>query len=346
MGFFATFSRWLDSALNAYISHYTQRVADVLAPAVVVCGTIYVILWGYMHLTGRVDEPFGTGLKRIIMLAVVFGVGLHLWLYNDLITDTFYQAPSQFASAVITPPPATPFNTVNAVDQIWTEGSTVAQTLGSRVHWNGGWDFLVWDFAVRIIVGALCVYTMFLLALSKVALAILIALGPLFIGLLFFESTSRFFNGWITQLANYALITILTVMVAALFLQLVQKYAADTANLGVLVRTADALDMLLVCVLATLFMMQIPPLAASLAGGGTGLNTFGLERGVGKYVGGKAYGVGAAATVGTAGFVAGLFSSSSSPKPREWSRSRKAGYATKTKVARMMSSRNKIERVG
>ena len=42
----------------------------------------------------------------------------------------------------------------------------------------------------------------------------------------------RFFAAWIAQLANYALITVLTVMVAALLLQIVQSYAAQTAARG------------------------------------------------------------------------------------------------------------------
>ena len=93
MGFFATFWSWLNNALSAYIGLYTIRVANALEPAVVTIGTIYVMLWGYMHLTGKVEEPFIVGLKRIIVLAAVFGVGLHLWLYNEVIVDTFFRIP-------------------------------------------------------------------------------------------------------------------------------------------------------------------------------------------------------------------------------------------------------------
>ena len=52
-------------------------------------------------------------------------------------------------------------------------------------------------------------------------LAVLLALGPLFVALLLFDGTRRFFEAWLAQLANYALITILTVLVAALLLQIV-----------------------------------------------------------------------------------------------------------------------------
>jgi type IV secretion system protein VirB6 len=122
--------------------------------------------------------------------------------------------------------------------------------------------------------GLLCVYTMFLIALSRVALAILLALGPLFIAMLLFESTRRLFDAWLAQLTNYALITVLTVMAAALLLQVVDSYAAQTAARGAAIVTVDALNMVLMSVLVFLFMRQVMPIASSLAGGAA-LNTIG-----------------------------------------------------------------------
>ncbi len=56
-------------------------------------GTLYVMVWGYLQLTGQIEEPFMTGLRRIILLVVVLGAALQLWLYNAVIVDTFYNAP-------------------------------------------------------------------------------------------------------------------------------------------------------------------------------------------------------------------------------------------------------------
>jgi type IV secretion system protein VirB6 len=127
---------------------------------------------------------------------------------------------------------------------------------------------------VWVLVGLLCVYTMFLIALSSIALAVLLALGPLFMALLLFEATRRYFEAWLAQLANYALITILTVLVAALLLQIVESYADQTAARGTAIVTVDALNMVLIAVLVFLLMRQVMPIAAALAGG-IALNSFG-----------------------------------------------------------------------
>ncbi len=262
MGFFQTFWTWLNGQLAAYIGTNTARLAQVLEPAIVTLGTVYVMIWGYLHLTGKIDEPFTAGLKRIMTLAVVIGVSVHLWLYDSVIVDTFYRAPSQVAAAVVGAS-----DPVTTVDVIWDRGGEVANYLWSNGPVLGGFGFWIAGAVVWVLVGLLCVYTMFLIGLSSIALAVLIALGPLFITLLLFEATRRFFEAWIAQLANYALITILTVLVASLLLQIVRSYAEQTAARGDAIQTVDALNMMLMCVLAFLFMRQVMPIASGLAGG-------------------------------------------------------------------------------
>jgi type IV secretion system protein VirB6 len=262
MGFFQTFWTWLNGQLATYIGTNSARLAEILEPAIVTLGTLYVMVWGYLHLTGRIEEPFTAGLKRIMTLAVVMGVCVHLWLYDTVIVDTFYRAPSQLAAAVVGGS-----DPVTTVDVIWERGGTVAGYLWAHGNVFSAIGFMIAGAVVWLLVGLLCVYTMFLIGLSSIALSVLLAVGPLFIALLFFDVTRKFFEMWIAQLANYALITILTVLVAALLLQVVRSYAEQTVARGAGIETVDALNLVLVSVLASLFMRQVMPIASGLAGG-------------------------------------------------------------------------------
>ena len=271
MGFFATFWSWLNGQLAGYIGDNTARLAGILEPAVVTLATIYVMIWGYLHLMGKINEPIDAGLKRIALIALVLGVGLRLWLYNTLIVDTFYNAPAQLAAAMVGAN-----DPVGTIDAIWDSGGIVAGNLWDKGGlWKGDFGFYLAGAVVWCLMGILCVYAMFLIALSSIALALLLALGPLFIGLLFFDATRRFFSAWIAQLANYALITLLTVMVAALLLHVVQSYAAQTAARGSAILTVDALNMMLIAVLVFLVLRQVMPIASGLAGG-LALHSFGI----------------------------------------------------------------------
>ncbi|MHB8474783.1 MAG: TrbL/VirB6 family protein [Steroidobacteraceae bacterium] len=263
MGFFATFSTWLNGLLSTYIATNTARVAALLQPAIVTFATLYVMIWGYLLLTGKIEEPFVTGVKRIVTLAVVLGAALDLWLYNTLIVDTFFNAPGALAAGIIGA-----FDSVGIVDNIILTGGDAASLLLQKGGlFQGDISFYIAGFAVYAIVGLTAIYTMFLLALSKIALCILLALGPLFMALLLFDGTKRFVEAWIAQLANYAFVTILTVLVAALLMSLLTSAAQAAVARGGGIQVADAVRVCLAAGLTLLIMRQVMPMASGLASG-------------------------------------------------------------------------------
>jgi type IV secretion system protein VirB6 len=271
MGFFAEFNAWLNALLAGYIGANTARIAATLEPAIVTLGIVYVMVWGYLQLTGQIEDPFIAGAKRIITLAVIFGCALQLWLYNTLIVDTFFNAPSQLGAVLVGA-----FDPVGIVDQIIFEGGDAANLLLQKGGLlNGNFAYYLAGLGVYLIVGLTAIYTIFLLALSRIALSVLLALGPLFIALLFFDWTKRFFETWLAQLSNYAFITILTVLVAALMLHVVTVSASQAVSEGGSIQIANAVRVCMAAGLTFLVMRQVMPMAAGLASG-FALSSFGV----------------------------------------------------------------------
>jgi type IV secretion system protein VirB6 len=263
MGFFAEFSAWLNSLLANYIGDQTARVSAALEPAIVVVATIYVTVWGYLQLTGKIEEPVVFGLKRIVTLSVVLAVGLQLWLYNTIIVDTFFNAPGELAAQIIGASDA-----VTIVDRIiFLGGDAGALLMQKGGILNGNFSYDIAGFAVYLIVGLTAIYTIFLLTLSRVALSVLVALGPIFITLLLFESSRHYFLSWLGQLANYALISLLAALAAALMMTLVATAAQAAANQGGGIQIADAVRVCMAAGLTFLIMRQVMPIAAGLAHG-------------------------------------------------------------------------------
>ena len=318
MGFFGQFNAWLIALLSNYIGTNTALIAGALEPVAVTLSVVYVMIWGYLQLTGQIQEPFITGVKRIGVLAVILGVALHLWLYQSLIVDTFFNAPAELASTVVGG-----YDPVGIVDRIMDQGADTAELLlakGSLFH--GNFSFYVAGVAVFALVAITAVYTMFLLALSRIALSVLLALGPLFILLLLFDSSKRFFEAWLAQLSNYALIAILAVLVAALMLDVVGAAAQAAASTGGGIQIAQAVRVCLAAGLTVLIMRQVMPMAAGLASG-LALSSFGIVSAA------VAWGLGRA-TRHTGQFSRGFLD-------RETSRwdplSRKAGFYTRQGIA-------------
>jgi len=272
--FFAQFWQWLTQRLTDYVSVHVAVTAAAIEPAAVSLGVIYVMVWGFLHLKGSIQEPVIAGALRIARLAVVFGVGLQLWQYNAALVNTFMQAPVELAAAL-----AGAADPVGTIDRLWERGGLVAAMLWDKGGvLNGEVGYYLAAAVVYLLMGAVAVYTLFLMALARVALALLLAIGPVFIVLLLFESTQRFFEAWVAQLANYALVGVLAVLTASLMLTVVEAYATQTAAKGAAILTVDALDMLLVAGLVLLLLRQVMPIAARL-GGGVALASFGVASG-------------------------------------------------------------------
>ena len=311
MGFFAEFTAWLNRILATYIADSTARVAGVLEPTIITLGVLYNVIWGNLQLTGRTEELIITGVKRLVTLAVILGVALSLWSYNSLIVDSFFNAPAQLAAAMIGA-----YDSVTIIDRILFLGDDTAGLLFQKAGiFDGDFSYYLAGIAVHVVVDLTAIYTIFLLTLSRIALSVLLALGPLFVSLLLFETTKRFFESWIAQLANYALITVLTVLMAALMLAVLSAAAEQAVTAGGSIEIADAVRVCLAAGLTFLVMRQVMPMAAGLASG-LALSTFGIMTAA------LAWGFGRA-TRSTGQFARGLSDKQTS---RFDSLSRKAGY--------------------
>jgi type IV secretion system protein VirB6 len=124
--------------------------------------------------------------------------------------------------------------------------------------------------------GAATAYAAFLLVLSKIALAIILGIGPIFVLLIMFEPTKRFFDVWIGQALSYVFLVILTAASIKLMLAILQKYLVAFSDSGVLADPAisQAFPAIILSLISFLVMMQLPSIASAL-GGGTAIGTLG-----------------------------------------------------------------------
>lgn len=305
--FFANFWAWLNGILSGYVGTTTATVAAAVEPAVVTLATIYVMLWGYASVTGKIQEPVLEFVKRIVIIAVILGVAINLWYFNSVIVDTFVNAPGQLAATVVGA--ASPITTI---DQIWNDGGAAADQLWKKGGvFTGDVGFYIASALVYGLVGGLCVYAFFLMSLASIMLSVILALGPIFIGMLFFDATKRFFESWIAQLANYALIAVLVALVSALFLSLVQTFTAQIEALGSSITFFATLEMLLSVGLVLLVLRQVPSVAAGLASG-IALSSFGAVSSALRMAGRGARLFGSTMYQGGRGFADGLAGNESS----------------------------------
>lgn len=264
MGFFTNFWNFLQGNVLNTVSAITSNISASLSPAAVTLATIYVMIWGYLHLRGAIEEPIMEGAKRIVVLTVILGVVLSLWEYNAVFVDFFITTPNAMSGAILSGN-----NAITIIDGIWVKGATVAESLLKEggIFKDNGVAFYIAGFAVYLFVGFICIWMAYLFCLSLVAVGVLLALGPLFILGLMFEATKRFFEAWVAQLSNYALVIIVAAVAAKLLLTVLDDYATQALAAGAGITIADSMQLCLACAFVLLIMKQVPSIAAGLASG-------------------------------------------------------------------------------
>ena len=271
----------LNNALSSYISDVASNIITAITPVSTTLITLYIMLWGWSMMRGVISEPITDGVSRIIRLSVITAIALNLGRYNGYLSDMLWNSPDALAGYVASGYSDGTTNTQfldNIMSQIydmgyvyWEKAFLASNSLGIPNLGFLSIAILIW------LAGLLATaYAAFLLALSKMALAIILGVGPLFILMNIFEPTKRFFDAWIGQALNYVFLTLLTAAAIKLIMTILQTYLTAAAGTGVAAEPSIALAFppIILCLIAALVMMQLPSIASAL-GGGVAIGTLG-----------------------------------------------------------------------
>lgn len=269
----------LSAALSSYVNEVAASVIGAITPVATSLFLIYVMLWGWAMMRGAISEPVTDGISRIVRLALIGGIALNLGRYNAYLSDLLWQSPDAFASHV-----------ASGYSDEGSNAQYLDKLLGKIFDFgNAYWEKAMAPtipnlglLAVAIAIYAVGIfatgYAAFLLALAKMALAILLGIGPLFVLFIIFEPTKRLFDAWIGQALNYGFLIVLTAATIKLMLTIIAKYLGDvTVMVSEDAYVNQAVPAILLCLIAGLMLMQLPSISSAL-GGGVAVSTLGAVR--------------------------------------------------------------------
>lgn len=268
----------LNNALVSYVGDVVGEVINAISGVTYSMLTIYVMLWGWSMLRGMISEPITDGVARIVRLAVIITVGLNVGQYSTYVATFLWNTPEAMANIVANGYSSGTSN-VQYLDGLMSKLYDVGDAYWQKAIAEGGMipdlgllfiAILIWTVGVFA-----TAYSAFLLALSKMALAILLAVGPIFILLLIFDGTKRFFEAWLGQALNYVFLVILTAAAVKLVMTIIAEYLNVASGVIISDPTTDqALPAIVLCLISALVMMQLPSIASAL-GGGVAISTLG-----------------------------------------------------------------------
>ncbi|NKL20229.1 type IV secretion system protein [Rhizobium leguminosarum] len=258
------------SPLENFISSGTSNIASWVSGPLTAALTLYVVLYGYLVLRGSVQDPILEFAFRAMKLAIIVMLVRNAAEYQTYVTNLFFESlPREISQALNsgTAPSASTF------DSLLDKGQKCAYEIWSRASWPvdivtgiGGMMVIGASFIVAAIGYIVSLY-------ARLALAIVLAIGPIFIALAMFQSTRRFTESWIGQLVNFVILQVLVVAIGSLLITCIDTtFTAIESYTDVLMRP---IALCAICLAALYVFYQLPGIASALAAGGASL-TYGF----------------------------------------------------------------------
>ncbi|MBB2671379.1 UNVERIFIED_ORG: type IV secretion system protein VirB6 [Rhizobium esperanzae] len=252
--------------LEKFISSGTSNIASWVSGPLTAALTLYVVLYGYLVLRGSVQDPITEFAFRAMKLAIIVMLVRNAGEYQTYVTNIFFETlPKEISQALNsgTAPSASTF------DSLLDKGQKCAYEIWSRASWPvdivtgiGGMMVIGASFIVAAIGYIVSLY-------ARLALAIVLAIGPIFIALAMFQSTRRFTESWIGQLANFVILQVLVVAIGSLLITCIDTtFTAIEGYSDVLMRP---IALCAICLAALYVFYQLPGIASALAAGGASL---------------------------------------------------------------------------
>ena len=252
--------------LETFVSVGTSNIADWVAGPLTVAVTLYIVLYGYLVLRGSVTDPILDFVFRAIKLAIIVTLVKNAGEYQTYVTNLFFNVlPHEISQALN----SGTVLSASTFDSLLDKGQASATDIWSRASWPvdivtgvGGMLVIGVSFVVAGIGYVVSLY-------ARLALAVVLAIGPIFIALAMFQSTRRFTEAWIGQLVNFVILQVLVVAIGSLLIACIDStFTAIDGYSDVLMRP------IALCAIgfAALYVFyQLPGIASALAAGGASL---------------------------------------------------------------------------
>ena len=184
-----------------------------LVPALTILLTLFVALFAFALITGRSRIGIASLTPRMMTLGLVLTFATSWIAYQGVVWNLAVGAPNQLA-AILT---GTPGNAtqVFALKLDVAFQALVQATGGQGAQSTFSPEGLLWLGGTLLLLG-----TVGVLATSRIALAVLLALGPVFVVLALFQGTRGLFTGWLKGVALLALAPLFAVLAGSLMLEL------------------------------------------------------------------------------------------------------------------------------
>ena len=205
----------------------------VLGQALTAALTLYIAFYAIGLLTGRTSLSVSALTPRMMTLGIALTFATSWVAYQSVIWNLLVGAPDQIASLLIGSEGSATSLFADRLDKIFAvvaQAAAATELATASVPDSGslasGPD-LLWLSALLLLLG-----TVGVLLVARIALAAMLALGPIFIICGLFEGSRGLFEGWLKAAVLFALTPLLAVLIGGATIALLSPMLDSLAAAG------------------------------------------------------------------------------------------------------------------
>jgi type IV secretion system protein VirB6 len=244
-----------------------------LGPVLTILLTIYIALFGFALLTGRTNVGVRALVPRMATLGIVLTFATSWIAYQSFVWNLAVGTPDYLAGLLTGTSGSATNVFAQKIDVVFLaiQEASANKTDISAFSPEG----MMWMGAMLFMLG-----TVGLLVTTKIAMGVLIALGPIFVVMALFNGTRGLFTGWVKGLTLCALAPLFAVLGGSVMLELaVPVLSALTATPG-MVDPQAGMAFFMIGAVHVALMILVLKVAATMVSGWTvfGLASSGQDR--------------------------------------------------------------------
>lgn len=231
-----------------------------MATVLTILLTLYVIFFAIALMTGRSNLSVRAMLPRIILVGMVLTFSTSWAAYQSIVWNLALGAPDWLAGILTGDRGSATMTFAAKVDIVFqaVEQASAGQTDIEAFSPPG----MLWLGALLFMLG-----TVGVLVTARIALAVLIALGPVFIVMVLFNGTRGMFTGWLKGVVMLALTPLFAVLAGGIMLELsVPILSALTQTQGE-IPARPAMAFLMVGAVHVALMVMVLKVAGTMVAG-------------------------------------------------------------------------------
>lgn len=189
-----------------------------LVPALTILLTIFIALFAFALITGRTSITIRSLTPRMVTFGLVITFATSWLAYQAVVWQLATLAPDQIASVMLgTEGPATQVF-ADKIDLVFAAIQEATSQQGQPTPeqvTTFSPQGLLWMGSTLLLLG-----TLGLLVTARIALAVLVAIGPVFVVMALFPATRGLFTGWLKGLVMLAIAPLFAVVGGTMMLEL------------------------------------------------------------------------------------------------------------------------------